>query len=140
MSKYTAEDFENAKFAEHPNGIIAARLNYDKLYPWLHNCDEFTDVSMAGGGWVPVPSKPTITESRFYEVAVAHRGGQLTPSELAFRLGVTVIPDQEPTNAEKLERDVAAVLAKTASPEMIAEYLAGRGWTKAPEVDNGRLV
>ena len=65
MTKYTADDFANARFAEHPDGRIAARLETEEARPWESVRDFDTDEGMAGDGWVPVPTKPTITESRY---------------------------------------------------------------------------
>ena len=63
MTKYTAADFANARFAEHPNGRIAARNTNDPDYPWGTDQDALPDEDMASYGWVPVPTKPSITES-----------------------------------------------------------------------------
>lgn len=48
-----------------------------------------------------VPGR-TITESEFHETADAHRNGGLGWEDLARRFGITVVPDPDPTNAEKL--------------------------------------
>src|SRR5699024_12509713 len=67
--RYTAADFANAKFAEHPSGSKAVRSGYP-LPPWLIDSSGAPfvwqeDQEMADEGWVPVPTKPTITESRY---------------------------------------------------------------------------
>lgn len=56
-----------------------------------------------------VPGR-TITESEFHETADAHRNGGLGWEDLASRFGITVTPDPEPTNAEKLEAHLLDLL------------------------------
>ena len=55
MSEYTAEDFKNAKFAEHRYGAKAVRWGMNYRVPW-HTVigDRFSDEQMAGSGWRPV--------------------------------------------------------------------------------------
>ena len=142
---YSAADFANARFAEDEDGFIAARLNYDPSYPWVHSLDEFTDADMSRQGWVPVSTKPVLTESEVkkmvgnYEVddfAAGFAGG--------FRYaGGEVIPDPEPTNTDKLEEliisapgnfeGVEAILKRPANVRAWAEYLNEHGVT-APNV------
>lgn len=78
-----------------------------------------------------VPGR-TITESDFHETADAHRNGGLGWEDLAIRFGITVIPDPEPTNAERLDKDIQEVDLHMTSRQL-AEALIERGWTKAPE-------
>ena len=137
MTKYTAEDFANAKFAEHESGRLAARFNIDPEFPWTFNTgyrtDEYKDAGMARWGWVPVPTKPTLTESEVkkmvgnYEVddfAAGFAGG--------FRYaGGEIIPDPEPTDEELLAgiiRNIDDWQAIT-SPELLAKYLNTAGVT-----------
>ena len=60
MSEYTAEDFEQAMFAVHPDpdavdARYAARMNRDPEYPWLlDGVPGNGDEHMARDGWVPV--------------------------------------------------------------------------------------
>lgn len=56
-----------------------------------------------------------------------------TPSIIDFleALGITVVPDPEPTNEEKLDRDIQEVDLHLTSRQL-AEALIERGWTKTP--------
>ena len=137
--RYTAADFENAKFAEHEDGFIAARLNYDPSYPWVHSLDEFTDADMSRQGWVPVSTKPVLTESEVkkmvgnYEVddfAAGFAGG-------VRYAGGEVIPDPEPTDEELLAGIIRNIddWQSITSPELLAKYLNTAGVTP-PKEDN----
>ena len=137
MTKYTAEDFANAKFAEHESGRLAARFNIDPEFPWTFNTgyrtDEYKDAGMARWGWVPVPTKPTLTESEVkkmvgdYEVddfAAGFAGG--------FRYaGGEIIPDPEPTDEELLAGIIRGIddWQSITSPELLAKYLNTAGVT-----------
>ena len=59
--KFSAADFANAKFAEHEDGRVISRCNPASKYAWENNRGDLTDAEMADEGWVPVPTKPTIT-------------------------------------------------------------------------------
>ena len=136
---YSAADFANARFAEDEDGFIAARLNYDPSYPWVHSLDEFTDADMSRQGWVPVSTKPVLTESEVkkmvgnYEVddfAAGFAGG--------FRYaGGEVIPDPEPTDEELLAGIIRNIddWQSITSPELLAKYLNTAGVTP-PKEDN----
>ena len=68
--KFSAADFANARFAEHPDGDFAARLYPEHIDPWLGDDDcAYTDQVLADTGWVPVPTKPTITDSEVGAIA-----------------------------------------------------------------------
>ena len=141
MTKYTAEDFANAKFAEHESGRLAARFNIDPEFPWTFNTgyrtDEYKDAGMARWGWVPVPTKPTLTESEVkkmvgnYEVddfAAGFAGG--------FRYaGGEIIPDPEPTDEELLAGIIRGIddWQSITSPELLAKYLNTAGVTPPKE-------
>src|SRR5699024_1180805 len=138
MTKYTAADFANAQFAKHANGNFAARLNYDANYPWSHSHDEFKDEDMARFGWVPVPTKPTITESETVREEEAHG----TNNWLGFRKGFEracgeIIPDPEPTDEELLAGIIRGIddWQSITSPELLAKYLNTAGIT-VNEEDN----
>lgn len=129
MTKYTAQDFENARFAEHPDGRIAARLQTEEARPWESVRDFHTDEGMAADGWVPVPAKPVLTESRIKKMV-----GDYAVDEFAagfaggFRYaGGEIIPDPEPTNAEKLEKgiDIASRGLVRLTPEQIKSLAEG---------------
>lgn len=55
MSEYTAEDFKNARFAEHRYGAKAVRWGMNYRVPW-HTVigDRFSDEQMAESGWRPI--------------------------------------------------------------------------------------
>ena len=90
----------------------------------------------------------TITESEAWDIAgrTFHRWGSV--EELAshlrgtFRqLGITVVPDPEPTNADKLAKEILASFNKCefdleSSFEQMAKALDARG-VKAPGGDDG---
>ena len=145
MTKYTAADFANAKFAEHPNpdavdARYAARMNTDPTYPWLlDGVPGNTDEAMSRTGWVPVPTKPTITESQFARAVAGvwgDEGSGPTDSNgfargFLFRLGINVIPDPEPTDEELLAGIIRNIddWQSITSPELLAKYLNTAGVT-----------
>ena len=103
--RYTAADFANARFAEHPDGRIAARLQTEEARPWESVRDFHADEGMAADGWVPVPTKPTITESETIREEEAHGTNFWLGFRKGFeRAGGQIIPDPPPTNLEKLLR------------------------------------
>lgn len=67
----TADDFKTARFATHPDGRIAARVEEDDL-SWAASdpsggpCDWFTDDEMADHGFVPLSESlpSTVTDER----------------------------------------------------------------------------
>ena len=141
MTKYTADDFANAKFAEHPDGRIAVRFNIYPDFPWTFNkgaaTDEYRDVGMARFGWVPVPTKPQITESQYRLALDEERDPQYVYGFAdAMRLfGGEVIPDPEPSDEELLAgiiRNIDDWQAIT-SPELLAKYLNTAGVTPPKE-------
>ena len=102
MSTYTADDFANAKFAEHPDGGCGHRVGRNK-WRLSEAASEFSAGQLAINGWVPVPTKPTITESQYRLALDEDRDPQYVYGfTAAMRLfGGEVIPDPEPTNKEK---------------------------------------
>ena len=106
MTKYTAGDFANAKFAEHPDGRIAARLQTEEARPWESVRDFHADEGMAADGWVPVPTKPTITEliAAFNELSKDLKNRTTILAREIERAGIANVPDPEPTNTERLEQ------------------------------------
>ncbi|MFT9771128.1 hypothetical protein [Brevibacterium casei] len=115
---YTAEDFANAEFARGPvTGRIGMRAYAGDREPWaipsafVGGVDRVTDHEMAEYGWVPVPSlpaKPTITEGALNTV-FADAWSDATEYDqvaIAEALGITVVPDQEPSpGAAEHDRD-----------------------------------
>lgn len=142
MSKYTRADFETARFAKHHNGSVASRRS-GLLWPspWLTAASEsHSDSNMADNGWFPVPEHvpgQTITESEW----VTATWGLDANMALGFKLGlnfagITVAPDPEPTNAEKLER-IHQLWAQDIDGLglTLGEWMSKRG-VKAPEADD----
>lgn len=108
MSKYTVDDFRGAMFAEHPDGRLAHRINHADGWSWAvedlnGKRDRVTENYMIRLGWVPVPAKPTITESTVRWMENQVHDGQFLSDILAAH-GIEIIPGPEPTNAEKLEQ------------------------------------
>ena len=108
--RYTADDFANARFAEHPNpetvdAQYAARMSTNPRYPWLlDGVPGNTDSAMAKTGWVPVPTKPTITTSQFEELSEGLKNRTTILACALERAGIAIVPDPEPTNTDRLER------------------------------------
>ena len=132
MTKYTAADFANAKFAEHPNGRVAARFGYPSTRPWESSNSSHSDSTMAARGWVPVPTKPTITR-KSYDEAVEFLGGERDKYafDYAFRVLGIEIPAPEPTNTELLAGIIRNIddWQSITSPELLAKYLNTAGVT-----------
>ena len=129
--KYTAADFANARFAEHEDGRIAARFETEEARPWESVRDFHTDEGMADDGWVPVPTKPTITENRLREIRDIYSTHGLTLRGAFAAAGIEIIPDSEPTDEELLAgiiRNIDDWQAIT-SPELLAKYLNTAGVT-----------
>ena len=118
MTKYTAADFANAKFAEHESGQAVA-LRWTQDYGsdpddyWVYErplnnrfSKEATHQEMADmGGWVPVPTKPTITSRRYqilmrYENAHYHGGFNDALTEF----GIEIVDGPEPANTDRLKQ------------------------------------
>ena len=140
MTKYTAADFANARFAEHPDGRTARRIENERgtVFAWSMEHkdgdeDYCADEHLAAHGWVPVPTKPTITESQYKLALDEDRDPQYVYGFTAamHRFGGEVIPDPEPTDEELLAgiiRNIDDWQAIT-SPELLAKYLNTAGVT-----------
>ena len=144
--RYTAADFANARFAEHEDGrAIAVRWTHDYGSEpddyWVYErplnnrfSKEATHQEMADmGGWVPVPTKPTLTESSIKKMV-----GDYAVDEFAagfaggFRYaGGEIIPDPEPTDEELLAGIIRNIddWQSITSPELLAKYLNTAGVT-----------
>ena len=136
MTKYTAADFANAKFAEHPDGLLATRSDPDDIHkPWADGGgDWFSDQAMVDDGWVPVPTKQQLTERDYADYVDDLGLGELTLEEILADFGIEIIPDPELTNAERLTEMYKdwSCLANPES-ETFPEYLDRQGVT-APNV------
>ena len=131
--RYTADDFANAKFAEHEDGGLATRTG-EGYYTWeVGGVPLATDKIMAHKGWVPVPTKPTITEliAAFNELSKDLKNRtDILACELE-RAGIAIIPDPEPTDEELLAGIIRNIddWQSITSPELLAKYLNTAGVT-----------
>ena len=135
--RYTVADFANAKFAEHPTGRVAARNGDDPHYVWvIGENGRVSDHCMALADWTPVPTKPTITESR-YRFMVEGMGFDFKAgfNDALGEFGVEVIPDPEPTDEELLAGIIRNIddWQSITSPELLAKYLNTAGVTPPKE-------
>ena len=141
---YTAADFANARFAKHESGrAIAIRWTHDYGSGpddyWVYERPlnnrfslEATHQEMANmGGWVPVPTKPTITESQFKELSEDLKNRTTILACALERVGIKVIPDPEPTDEELLAGIIRNIddWQSITSPELLAKYLNTAGVT-----------
>ena len=133
--KFSAADFANARFAKHPrpesvDAQFAARMNTNSHHPWLlDGVPGNTDAAMARDGWVPVPTKPTITARELRNVnGVGYVSGFI---DGFLRSGGEIIPDQEPTDEELLAGIIRGIddWQSITSPELLAKYLNTAGVT-----------
>ena len=133
--RYTAADFANARFAEHPDGRIAARLQTEEARPWESVRDFHTDEGMAADGWVPVPTESTITESQFSELSEDIKSRTTILACALERVGIKIIPDPEPTDEELLAGIIRNIddWQSITSPELLAKYLNTAGVTPPKE-------
>ena len=128
--RYTAADFANAKFAEHESGDYAHRR-----HSWwvAGGRQRRSDEAMARDGWVPVPTKPQITESELDELHIAAHeiDGRVAIRKAARSLDIEVIPDPEPTDEELLAGIIRGIddWQSITSPELLAKYLNTAGVT-----------
>ncbi|WP_181272803.1 hypothetical protein [Brevibacterium oceani] len=135
MTKYTAADFANARFAEHPDGRVIARCAPESDYEWENNNFVLSDEEMANAGWVPVPTKPAITESvkaRYLkDEPWGFRWGFCTALAV---LDASVIPDPEPTNTERLKELLDHYFNDAADATLsLQKYLNDHGVTAPKE-------
>ena len=132
MTKYTADDFANAKFAEHEDGRTAMWVTGDYGDgEWQSADDAFDDEEMADGGWVPVQTKPQITESQMVKVYGAAVEEMAVFQYALESVGIEVIPDPEPTDEELLAGIIRNIddWQSITSPELLAKYLNTAGVT-----------
>ena len=135
MTKYTAADFENAKFAEHEDGGLATRSG-EGYYTWeVGGVPLATDEIMSHKGWVPVPTKPTITESQFSKLSEDLKNSTTILACALERVGIAIVPDPEPTDEELLAGIIRGIddWQSITSPELLAKYLNTAGVTPPKE-------
>ena len=142
--RYTAADFANAKFAEHPSGSKAVRSGYP-LPPWLIDSSGAPfvwqeDQEMADEGWVPVIPARTIhdrdVEALCTDKASYERDDYLDGFIRGFQqAGGTILDDPEPTEEELLAGIIRNIDDWTSitSPELLAKYLNTAGVTPPKE-------
>lgn len=147
MSEYTAQDFEDAQFAEHPDGRLAHRVEYGTVFSWSFEHNDADDYAaneyMVADGWAPVPAQRTITRSEYRDTlnGAVKVSGYGDDWERGFNTGLAVsgtkvVPDPEPTNAEKLKAVLDAIGDSTAGyREHLASKLDEAG-VKAPGGDD----
>ena len=132
MTNHTAADFANAKFAEHPGGGLATRPG-EGHYTWeVEGVPLATDEIMAHQGWVPVPTKPTITRSEMREKCGGRPLGYAKGFITGFEKAVgEIIPDPEPSDEELLAGIIRNIddWQSITSPELLAKYLNTAGVT-----------
>ena len=148
MTKYTAADFANARFAELGKYGLRAHKSAGDSYWQRDGIKRATNEEMADAGWVPVPTKQQITESRFMELVevCSFADGQASYREFCRLAGIEIAPDPEPTNTDRLEKliisapgnfeGVEAILKRPANVRAWAEYLNDHGVTVPNVKDN----
>ena len=94
------------------------------------------DEGMAADGWVPVQTKPTITESEFEDVKAAWGKFASWAWLRGFvRAGGEFVDDPEPTDEELLAGIIRGIddWQSITSPELLAKYLNTAGVTPPKE-------
>src|SRR5699024_4012562 len=132
MTKYTAQDFANARFAELGKYGLRAHKSAGDSYWQRDGIKRATNEEMADAGWAPVPTKPTITESETVREEEAHGTNYWLGFRKGFeRAGGEIIPDPEPTDEELLAGIIRGIddWQSITSPELLANYLNTAGVT-----------
>ena len=138
--RYTVADFANAKFAEHEDGRTAMKPSghtrwdvklLDGRRSVRGNCH------MASFGWVPVPTKPQITESAVNRIAFSVFNLRPNLATIMSWLnqeltdaGIEITPG--PTNTDRLAKllgEVATDAGVNLNPRLFAEQLDNAGVT-----------
>ena len=138
--KYTAADFANAQFAEHPDGRWAVRTS-TPVNPWIMEMRTWPghcakDSEMARDGWVPVIPARTIhdrdVEALCTDTASYERDDYLDGFIQGFQqAGGVILDDPEPTDEELLAGIIRNIddWQSITSPELLAKYLNTAGVT-----------
>ena len=136
---YSAADFANARFAEHEDGRTAMKPSGHTGWD-VKFLDGRRSVRgnyhMASFGWVPVPTKPQMTESEYERVLAGVNEDYATGYiDAVNTFGIEVIPDPEPTNTELLAGIIRGIddWQSITSPELLAKYLNTAGVTPPKE-------
>lgn len=133
MSKYTAEDFANAEFAELPKYGIRAHKSAGNSFWQRDGITRTTNEEMADAGWVPVPDQVpgrTITQGE-YEDALEGKSWDygIGYFEAISNLGITVIPDPDPTNLQLLTQAIRDWEEGRGEDRILARHLDAIGVT-----------
>src|SRR5699024_1233840 len=138
--RYTAADFANAKFAEHPTGRVAARNGDDPHYVWvIGENGRVSDHCMALADWTPVTPAATITDSDVENLCDpylynndAYLDGFIQGFQAA---GGTILDDPEPADEELLAGIIRGIddWQSITSPELLAKYINTAGVTPPKE-------
>ena len=113
MSTYTAADFANARFAKHPDGRLAHRVEYGTVFAWSFERNDVDDYAadeyMAEYGWVPVIPARIIhdrdVEALCIDTASYERDDYLDGFIRGFQqAGGVILDDPEPTNTDRLKQ------------------------------------
>ena len=136
---YSAADFANARFAEHPDGRTARRIESERgtVFAWSMEHadgeeDYCADEHLAERGWVPVPTKPVIAESDYRSFTrFGNSHYQAGFNDALTEFGIAIIPDPEPTDEELLAGIIRNIddWQSITSPELLAKYLNTAGVT-----------
>ena len=131
--RYTADDFANARFAEHESGDTARSFPQTTVGGrWAYGgASLLSDEQMVEEGWVPVQTNPQITESQMVKVYGAAVEEMAVFQYALESVGIEVIPDPEPTDEELLAGIIRNIddWQSITSPELLAKYLNTAGVT-----------
>ena len=143
MSEYTAEDFEQAMFAVHPDpdavdARYAARMNRDPEYPWLlDGVPGNGDEHMARDGWVPVvESRVTDHTLRRVEERAERKRRKLVAHIASVEAAVR---DRNRT-IEELRHDLAVAQKELADLRQERDRLSGQLVVAGEQIESRRLV
>ena len=105
--RYTAADFANALFAEHPAGGRGHRTDFNK-WRLSDSTMTHTSSSLVLDGWIPVTPAATIADSDVENLCDPHlynNDAYLDGFIQGFQAaGGTILDDPEPTEAQKIEQ------------------------------------
>ena len=138
MTKYTAKDFANAKFAELGKHGLRAHKSAGDSYWQRDGIKRATNEEMADAGWVPVIPARIIhdsdVEALCADTASYERDDYLDGFIQGFQqAGGVILDDPEPTNAERIEEIIGKIGGLPGwERQLLAEGLDKAG-VKAPE-------
>lgn len=141
MTTPTAADFAAARFAEHPDGRIAARVDHESSHPWAARAGDkwgwMTDEVLAAQGWRIVtpaldPSDPDVIEQAARRARDAYLGDREALPEFTWDVyrdiarAALALP---PARPEGLARLIDTIRESTyaSEPEALGEALYNAG-------------